>query len=72
VFLERHGVAVDDRAASVILPDNVRSHRVDGAYRMLPGAENSDVGGVHDADEEPGISGGLVGEVPVYVGAVPG
>jgi hypothetical protein len=34
---------------------------------MLPDTENSDVGGVHDADEEPGNSGGVVGEVPGYV-----
>lgn len=28
---------------------------------VLPDTENSDVGGVHDADGEPGISGGVVG-----------
>jgi hypothetical protein len=39
---------------------------------MLPGAEDADVGGVHDADGEPGIPGGVVGEVPGYVGTVPG
>ena len=38
---------------------------------VLPGAEDADVGGVHDADGEPGISGGVVGEVPGYVGTVP-
>jgi hypothetical protein len=38
--------------------------------RVLPGAENADVGGVHDADGEPDNSGGVVGEVPVYVGEV--
>jgi hypothetical protein len=38
---------------------------------LLPDTENSDVGGVHDADGEPGISGGVVGEVPGYVGTVP-
>jgi hypothetical protein len=37
----------------------------------LPGAENADVSGVHDADEEPDNSGGVVGEVPVHVGKVP-
>jgi hypothetical protein len=37
----------------------------------LPDAEDADVGGVHDADEEPGNSGGVVGEVPGYVGTVP-
>lgn len=42
-----------------------------GAVQVLPRAENADVGGVHDADEEPGISGGVVGEVPVHVGEVP-
>jgi hypothetical protein len=41
-----------------------------GAW-LLPGAENADVGGVHDADGEPGNSGGVVGEVPVHVGEVP-
>jgi hypothetical protein len=39
--------------------------------QVLPDTENSDVGGVHDADGEPGISGGVVGEVPGYVGTVP-
>jgi hypothetical protein len=39
--------------------------------RLLPGAENADVGGVHDADGEPDNSGGVVGEVPVHVGEVP-
>ena len=38
---------------------------------MLP-VENADVGGVHDADEEPGNSGGVVGEGPGNVGTVPG
>jgi hypothetical protein len=41
------------------------------AWRVLPGAENADVGGVHDADGERGNSGGVVGEVPGYVGTVP-
>jgi hypothetical protein len=39
---------------------------------MLPGAEDADVGGVHDADGEPDNSGGVVGEVPGYMGTVPG
>lgn len=39
--------------------------------QVLPDTENSDVGGVHDADGEPGNSGGVVGEVPGYVGTVP-
>jgi carbamoyltransferase len=39
---------------------------------LLPGAEDSDVGGVHDADEEPGNSGGLMVVVPGLVGEVPG
>lgn len=38
---------------------------------VLPGAEDPHLGGVHDADEEPGISGGVVGKVPVHVGEVP-
>jgi hypothetical protein len=40
--------------------------------RVLPGAEDSDVGGVHDADEEPGNSGGLMVVAPGLVGEVPG
>jgi hypothetical protein len=38
---------------------------------LLPAAEDSDVGGVHDADEEPGNSRGLMVVVPVLVGEVP-
>lgn len=38
----------------------------------IPGAEDSDVGGVHGADEEPGNSGGLMVVVPGLVGEVPG
>jgi hypothetical protein len=38
---------------------------------VLPGAQDPHLGGVHDADEEPGISGGVVGQVPVHVGEVP-
>jgi hypothetical protein len=38
---------------------------------LLPDTENADVGGVHDADEKPGNSGGVVGEVPGSVGEVP-
>jgi hypothetical protein len=38
---------------------------------LLPGTENADVGGVHDADGELGNWGGVVGEVPGYVGTVP-
>jgi hypothetical protein len=34
-------------------------------------AENADVGGVHDADGKPGNSGGVVGQVPGYIGTVP-
>jgi hypothetical protein len=30
---------------------------------LLPGAEDADEGGVHDADGESGESGGLVGQV---------
>jgi hypothetical protein len=39
---------------------------------LLRDTEDADVGGVHDADEEPGNSGGAVGEVPGAVGVVPG
>jgi hypothetical protein len=35
------------------------------------GAENANVGGVHDADEESGIPGGVVGKVSSFVGTVP-
>jgi hypothetical protein len=38
---------------------------------VLPGAQDPHLGGVHDADEEPGISGGVVGKVPVHMGKVP-
>ncbi|MGH3285512.1 MAG: putative transposase, partial [Streptosporangiaceae bacterium] len=41
------------------------------AHQLLPGAEDPHLGGVHDADEEPGISGGVVGKVPGHVGEVP-
>ena len=41
------------------------------AFLVLPDTENADVGGVHDADEKPGNSGGVVGEVPGSVGEVP-
>jgi integrase/recombinase XerD len=41
-------------------------------HLLLPGAEDSDVGGVHDADEEPGNPGGLIVVVPGLVGEVPG
>ena len=40
--------------------------------QVLPDTENADLGGVHDADGEPGNSGGVVGEVPGQVGTVPG
>ena len=42
-----------------------------GKTRVLPGAQDPHLGGVHDADEEPGISGGVVGKVPVPMGEVP-
>jgi hypothetical protein len=45
---------------------------VDVQALLLPGAEDSDVGGVHDADEEPGNSGGLMVVVPGLMGEVPG
>ena len=41
------------------------------AMELLPGAQDPHFGGVHDADEEPGISGGVVGQVPGHVGEVP-
>jgi hypothetical protein len=40
--------------------------------RRSTGAEDSDVGGVLDADEEPGNSGGLMVVVPGLAGDVPG
>jgi hypothetical protein len=40
--------------------------------RVLPGAENPHVGGVHGTHEKPGNSGSVVGEVPRFVGTVPG
>jgi hypothetical protein len=42
-----------------------------GGHECCPTLKNADVGGVHDADGEPGKSGGVVGEVPGYVGTVP-
>ena len=42
-----------------------------GQLQVLPGAQDPHLGGVHDADEKPGISGGVVGKVPVPVGEVP-
>ena len=41
------------------------------AEMLLPGPQDPHLGGVHDADEEPGISGGVVGKVPVHMGEVP-
>jgi len=38
---------------------------------VLPGAQDPHLDGVQDADEEPGISGGVVGQVPSHVGEVP-
>ena len=46
--------------------------RADPANGVLRDTENADVSGVHDADGKPGNSGGVVGEVPRYVGTVPG
>jgi hypothetical protein len=53
-----------------ILP-GVPSGPVRVAIRVLPGAEDADEGGVHDADGESGDSGSVVGKVPGYVGKVP-
>jgi len=67
------GYAVTDHAAqgrtvhsglAVITGTEDRQH-------VLPGAQDPHLGGVHDADEEPGISGGVVGKVPVHMGEVP-
>jgi len=67
------GYAVTDHAAqgrtvhsglAVITGTEDRQH-------VLPGAQDPHLGGVHDADEEPGISGGVVGKVPVHMGKVP-
>jgi hypothetical protein len=38
---------------------------------LLRDTEDADDGGVHDADENSGKSGGVVGKVPGYVGKVP-
>ena len=41
------------------------------APACCPALKIPDLAGVHDADEEPGISGGVVGKVPVHMGEVP-
>jgi hypothetical protein len=51
--------------------NEVSLSRAEPAPELLPGAQDPHLGGVHDADEEPGISGGVVGKVPVHVGEVP-
>jgi hypothetical protein len=38
---------------------------------LLRGAEDPDEGGVHNADEESGDSGSIVGKVPGGIGMVP-
>jgi hypothetical protein len=49
------------------------SARCSGSARaVLRDAEDADEGGVHDADGNSGESGGVVGEVSVHVGKVPG
>ena len=59
--------AVFRRLAGPVAPAGL-----DGAFwRVLPGAQDLHLGGVDDADEEPGISGGVVGKVPVHMGKVP-
>jgi hypothetical protein len=55
-------------AAAQITPGR---HPSRGRHQLLPDTENADVGGVPDADEKPGNSGGVVGEVPGSVGEVP-
>jgi len=46
-------------------------HAVEFVPQVLPGAQDPHLGGVHDAVEEPGILGVVVGKVPVHVGEVP-
>lgn len=71
-FLEPRGIfAVSTRpggSSSVltILPTGAESSRwkiMAAVNRVLPGAENPHLGGVHDADGKPGISGTVVGAV---------
>jgi anti-sigma regulatory factor (Ser/Thr protein kinase) len=54
------------------VPVSTGDDEENGRGLLLPGAEDSDVGGVHDADEEPGNSGGLMVVAPGLVGEVPG
>jgi hypothetical protein len=49
----------------------VKAASVHVSGMVLPGAQDPHLGGVHGADGEPGISGGVVGEVPVHMGEVP-
>jgi hypothetical protein len=63
-------LGVRETAISELVRGDARTIRP--RLRVLPGAEDSDVGGVHDADEEPGNSGGLMVVVPGLMGEVPG
>jgi hypothetical protein len=55
----------------VMAKDITGTGQVTDAGLVLRGAENPHLGGVHDADEKPGNSGGVVGKVPGSVGTVP-
>jgi len=54
-----------------LLPSRPASEKHASREATVPDAENPHIGGVHDADEEPGIPGSVVGQVPVPVGEVP-
>ena len=58
-----------DMGAAV--PHVIGRHSHPGLAPVLPGAQDLHLGGVDDADEEPGIPGGVVGKVPVHMGKVP-
>ena len=58
------------------VPDVLDAGLADGVINQGPGVgvgveERSPSWRLHDADEEPGISGGVVGKVPVHMGEVP-
>ena len=62
-----HGASLPDDLDQI---DTAITRRALAAL-MLPGAQDLHLGGVDDPDEEPGISGGVVGKVPVHMGKVP-
>ena len=74
-FAAEHQVSCLDGLTPALLEDFLasrpRPHPRSFNHLLLPGAENADVGGVHDANGEPDNSGGVVDEVPVHVGEVP-